>query len=75
MNIQFVDPFPEKKEVGFIHSNGALVLFPKSNSGDHGPIVINGWRGNYEADDGQYFIWRGDATRILYEGDKVEITL
>jgi len=72
MNVQFVDPFPEKKEVGFIHSNGALVLFP---NGNHGSVVINGWQGNYEASEGNYFMWRGDAIRILYEGDKVEITL
>lgn len=73
MNIKFVDPFPEKKEVGLIHKNGALVLFPTDNG--HGPIVINGAFVNYEDDDDNYFYWRAGATRILYEGDKVEITL
>lgn len=64
----------ERKEVGFIHENGALVLFPKSKNGKAGPIVVNGWFGNYEADEGDYFMWRSQAERILYEGDTVEIT-
>jgi len=75
MYIKFVDQSPDAKEVGFIHSNGALVLFPRSKVRQAGPVVINGWRGNYEADDESYFIWREDAERILYEGDKLEITL
>jgi len=73
MQIKFVDQDPTREEVGFIHMNGALVLFPTSN--DHGPIVINGAFGNYEDDDDNYFFWRFDAARILYRGDKVEITL
>jgi hypothetical protein len=75
MYIKFVDQSPDAKEVGFIHSNGALVLFPRSKVGQAGPVVINGWQGNYETSDEDYFIWRADAIRILYEGDKVEITL
>jgi hypothetical protein len=73
MNIKFVDQSPDAKEVGFIHSNGALVLLPK---GSRGTIVINGsWQGNYETSEDNYIFWRGDAERILYEGDKLEITL
>lgn len=63
----------EREEVGFIHQNGALVLFPDNNG--NGSIVINGVFGNYEDDDDNYFIWRSQASRILYRGDKVEITL
>lgn len=63
----------EREEVGFIHENGALVLFPSHNH--HGPIVINGQFGNYEDDDDNYFVWRSDAIRVLYRGDKVEISL
>lgn len=72
MQIKALNSTAEREEVGFIHSNGALVLFP---NGNHGSVVINGWQGNYEASEGNYFMWRGDAIRILYEGDKVEITL
>jgi len=63
----------EREEVGFIHENGALVLFPDDNG--NGSIVINGFMGNYEDLDDTYFIWRSGASRILYRGDKVEITL
>jgi len=72
MQIKALD-IAEHEEVGFIHQNGALVLFPSHNH--HGPIVINGAFGNYEDDDDNYFIWRADAVRILCRGDKVEITL
>lgn len=72
MQIKALDT-TEREEVGFIHVNGALVLFPSNN--EHGPIVIGGVWGNYEDDDDNYFVWRSDATRVLYRGDKVEITL
>lgn len=72
MQIKALDT-TEREEVGFIHENGALVLFPSDI--DHGPIVIGGVWGNYEDDDDNYFVWRSDAIRVLYRGDKVEITL
>lgn len=72
MQIKALDT-TEREEVGFIHVNGSLVLFPSNN--EHGPIVIGGVWGNYEDDDDNYFVWRSDATRVLYRGDKVEITL
>ena len=74
MQIKALDT-TEREEVGFIHQNGALVLFPDSPDGNHGSIVINGAFGNYEDDTENYFIWRSFASRILYRGDKVEITL
>lgn len=66
-------PNSEKIEVGFIHKNGALVLFPVDN--ESGAIVVNGLWGNYEDYDDNYFIWRAEAERILYKGDVLEFTL
>lgn len=71
MQIGFVNP-ESAEEMGFIHENGALVLAPSLVDG---VIVIGGVDGNYQTDDEHYFYWRGKAARILYRGDKVEITL
>jgi predicted Mrr-cat superfamily restriction endonuclease len=75
MKVDFVNPGPPQdiwaEEIGFIHENGALVLAPTSVDQT---IVIGGVHGTYQTDDEHYFYWRGKATRILYRGDKVEIT-
>lgn len=75
MQIKALNNTAEREEVGFIHVNGALVLFPSGLCNENGPIVINSALGNYETHDDEYFVWRADAARILYRGDKVEITL
>lgn len=60
-----------REEVGFIHSNGALIL--KGGVGGE-PFVIGGYWGNYAASKVQYDLWKKDSTKILYSTDSVELS-